>query len=95
MNICQTVYTTGLSGRLSYLDTLAKCLAGPCDRVPMTGVLNHSSYRVMIIVHTHKSRVCLSSIKQSWERNKSLLDKYTNISHPFDLCHIYRQSAGR
>jgi len=42
--------------------------------------------------HTHtQTNVCLSSTNESWEWNKSRLDKYTNTGECFDLCHTHRQ----
>jgi hypothetical protein len=37
--------------------------------------LGHSTYEVILTVHTHKLLVCLSAIKESWEHKKSRLDK--------------------
>jgi hypothetical protein len=52
-----TISTPGVRGSCS--GTLAKCLSGHCDSVPMTCALGHSRYRTTLIVHTHTYITCL------------------------------------
>ena len=78
---CNNVPTTGLTGKHSWWDTVAKCLPAHCERVPTTRILGHSTYRMMLLVHTHRSLVCFQSTNESWERkNKSRLERATNMA---------------
>ena len=89
-----TVSTTGLFGKLSYSSTLGGCVPGPRGRVPMINLFGHSTCRITLLVHTHTQThthtqvVCLSSMNESWERQKSGHDTQTNTVGTFDLCHI-------
>jgi len=71
--------------------TLAKCLHGHCDRVRTTHHSHQSTCQVIVITHT--SLVCLSSISGLWERNTLRFCKQTRIGDTFDLCYFYRQSV--
>ena len=51
---CHTAPTAGSFGTHSYQDTLATCSPRHCDTVSMARTPGHSTYRITLIVHTHK-----------------------------------------
>ena len=49
---CNTVSTTGLCDQHLYSCTRVKCLSGHCYPVPTTRALDHSTYLMVLTVHT-------------------------------------------
>jgi len=73
-----------LSAKHSHFGALAKCPPGHCDHAPSTHVPGQSTH--WIILPTHQSLLCLSSINESWERSK--VDPEAEWQWKPLLCHL-------